>query len=77
MRELLNLLKKLQSDRTKTLVFSQMTRMLDICEVVLADADIKFLRLDGSTPINERQVKLMRIVFVFFSFLNSQIIDYD
>jgi SWI/SNF-related matrix-associated actin-dependent regulator 1 of chromatin subfamily A len=41
--------------RRKTLVFSQMTRLLDIVEVVLHDDDIEFVRLDGSTPIDERQ----------------------
>ena len=31
----------------KTLVFSQMTRMLDIIELALEDAHIDFVRLDG------------------------------
>ena len=37
------------------LVFSQWTRLLDLLEVFLNDVGMKFLRLDGSTPVKERQ----------------------
>jgi SWI/SNF-related matrix-associated actin-dependent regulator 1 of chromatin subfamily A len=37
------------------LVFSQWTRLLDLLEVLLNDMGMVFLRLDGSTPIKERQ----------------------
>jgi SWI/SNF-related matrix-associated actin-dependent regulator 1 of chromatin subfamily A len=37
------------------LVFSQWTRLLDLLEVLLNDMGMEFLRLDGSTPIKERQ----------------------
>lgn len=37
------------------LVFSQWTRLLDLLEVLLNDMGLQFLRLDGSTPIKERQ----------------------
>eukprot|EP01133_Synstelium_polycarpum_P006609 gene6609-7678_t len=39
----------------KILVFSQMTRVLDILEEVLDHAKIPFCRLDGQTPVSERQ----------------------
>ena len=55
MRALLQMLTEITADGTKVLVFSQMTRMLDITEVVLQDAGIDFVRLDGSTPIHDRQ----------------------
>ena len=37
------------------LIFSQWTRLLDLLEILLNDMDIAFLRLDGSTPVKERQ----------------------
>ncbi|EFA82963.1 SNF2-related domain-containing protein [Heterostelium album PN500] len=39
----------------KVLVFSMMTRVLDILEEVLSMQDISFCRLDGTTPVNDRQ----------------------
>jgi SWI/SNF-related matrix-associated actin-dependent regulator 1 of chromatin subfamily A len=54
MQRLMQLLPPLVATGTKSLIFSQMTRMLDILEVVLQDANIAFVRLDGQTPINER-----------------------
>ena len=37
------------------LVFSQWTKMLDIIGALMEDMGLKFLRLDGSTPVRERQ----------------------
>jgi hypothetical protein len=37
------------------LIFSQWTRTLDLLEELLGDLRIDFLRLDGSTPVRERQ----------------------
>jgi len=37
------------------LVFSQWTKIMDLLEVLLQDIDMKYLRLDGSTPVKERQ----------------------
>lgn len=37
------------------LVFSQWTRLLDLLEVLLQDIDLRYLRLDGSTPVKIRQ----------------------
>jgi SNF2 family DNA or RNA helicase len=37
------------------LIFSQWTRILDLLEVLMDSMGLRFLRLDGSTPIKERQ----------------------
>lgn len=52
LREMLALHKE-NGDRV--LVFSQFTKMLDILEAVMRSLDYEFLRLDGSTPVSERQ----------------------
>ncbi|KAI3644645.1 hypothetical protein MP228_010809 [Amoeboaphelidium protococcarum] len=39
----------------KMLVFSQFVIMLDIIEYVLTLCQVKYVRLDGQTPVNERQ----------------------
>ena len=36
-------------------MFSQWTRLLDLLEVLLQDIALKYLRLDGSTPVKTRQ----------------------
>ena len=38
-----------------TLVFSQFTRLLDLAEPKIAAAGLRFLRLDGTTPADERE----------------------
>jgi SWI/SNF-related matrix-associated actin-dependent regulator of chromatin subfamily A containing DEAD/H box 1 len=38
------------------LIFSQWNMILDILEAFLESIDFKYLRLDGSTPIKDRQV---------------------
>lgn len=53
--ELLSLLAKFKADGHKTLVFSQFVMVLDILETVLKNRDISYLRLDGSTKVDERQ----------------------
>lgn len=45
----------LQKEGHRMLVFSQWTRLLDLLEVLLYDMKMPFLRLDGSTPVRERQ----------------------
>ena len=37
------------------LLFSQWTKLLDLLEVLMEDLDMKYLRLDGSTPVRTRQ----------------------
>lgn len=39
----------------RVLVFSQWTRLLDLLEVLLQDINMRYLRLDGSTPVKARQ----------------------
>lgn len=41
--------------KEKVLIFSLFTQMLDILELVLSSLNYKFLRLDGSTQVNDRQ----------------------
>ena len=43
------------SNGDRVLVFSQFTTMMDVLEAVLETLRIKFMRLDGSTKMNERQ----------------------
>jgi SWI/SNF-related matrix-associated actin-dependent regulator of chromatin subfamily A member 5 len=49
------LLPKLQEQGSRVLIFSQMTRLLDILEDYLIWRGYKYCRLDGSTPHEERQ----------------------
>ena len=49
------LLPVLKQQGHKVLVFSQMTRMLDILEHVVRARHWSYLRLDGSTPVATRQ----------------------
>ncbi|XP_019055764.1 PREDICTED: probable ATP-dependent DNA helicase CHR12 isoform X2 [Nelumbo nucifera] len=48
------LLPKLQKAGHRVLLFSQMTRLIDILEIYLQLHDFKYLRLDGSTKTEER-----------------------
>ncbi|KAH1156879.1 hypothetical protein GYH30_029611 [Glycine max] len=48
------LLPKLRRAGHRVLLFSQMTRLMDILEIYLRLNDFKFLRLDGSTKTEER-----------------------
>ncbi|KAL8162208.1 hypothetical protein V2J09_013697 [Rumex salicifolius] len=52
------LLPKLQRAGHRVLLFSQMTRLLDILEVYLKIHDYKYVRLDGSSKTEERGVLL-------------------
>jgi SWI/SNF-related matrix-associated actin-dependent regulator 1 of chromatin subfamily A len=52
---LLNLLKQYKQNGDRALVFSQFTSVMDILGWVFDDHDINFMRMDGSTPIAERQ----------------------
>jgi SWI/SNF-related matrix-associated actin-dependent regulator 1 of chromatin subfamily A len=53
--KLLELLKKYKENGDRALVFSQFTSVMDILSWVFDDHDIAFMRMDGSTPIAERQ----------------------
>ena len=49
------LLKKLYANKSKALIFTQMTRMLDILEIFLNIHGFTYVRLDGSTKVELRQ----------------------
>jgi superfamily II DNA or RNA helicase len=53
-RRLVELLSELGSEGVRTLVFSEFTSLLDLCEPALEAAGLSFLRLDGSTTPGER-----------------------
>lgn len=59
------LLRKLKSDGHRVLIFTQMTKMLDVLEAFLNFHGHIYLRLDGSTKVDQRQVSF----FLFFVFL--------
>ncbi|KAM6545390.1 hypothetical protein CsatB_026126 [Cannabis sativa] len=68
------LLPKLQRAGHRVLLFSQMTRLMDILEIYLRLHEIKFLRLDGSTKTEERGTLLKQFNAPdspFFMFLLS------
>jgi non-specific serine/threonine protein kinase len=46
---------ELQGEGHASLVFSQFTAFLDLCEVSLKKADIKYIRMDGKTPTEKRK----------------------
>ena len=50
------LLHKLKSEGHRVLIFTQMTRMLDILEQFLNFHGHIYLRLDGTTRVDQRQV---------------------
>ena len=52
---LLRLLKGFRDNGHRTLLFSQFTMVMDILELVFGLEGIDFYRLDGSTPISQRQ----------------------
>ena len=54
------LLRSLHADAHRALIFTQMTRMLDILENFLNYHGYKYLRLDGSTSIEQRQALMER-----------------
>jgi SNF2 family DNA or RNA helicase len=57
MKALFTLIERCVAENTRLLVFSQMTRLLDIVECLLEYKGYRFLRLDGQTPVMERQVR--------------------
>jgi SWI/SNF-related matrix-associated actin-dependent regulator of chromatin subfamily A containing DEAD/H box 1 len=53
--KLVELLKKFKENGDRCLIFSQFTSVMDILEWVLQSIDMPFFRMDGSTPIAQRQ----------------------
>lgn len=56
LQTLAKLLRKLEAGGHRALIFTQMTKVLDILEQFLNIHNYKYLRLDGSTKIEQRQV---------------------
>ncbi|KAJ8680257.1 hypothetical protein QAD02_016044 [Eretmocerus hayati] len=64
------LLRNLKSGNHRVLIFTQMTRMLDVLEAFLNYHGYIYLRLDGATRVDQRQVLMERFnndkrIFVF------------
>ncbi|CAI5736940.1 unnamed protein product [Hyaloperonospora brassicae] len=49
------LLPKLEKEGHRVLIFSQWTKLLDLLEVLMSHMSYRYLRLDGSTDVQERQ----------------------
>ena len=58
LRVLDKLLPKLQEQSSRVLIFSQMTRVLDILEDYCLWKQYNYCRLDGQTPHEERQLSI-------------------
>ncbi|XP_011046132.1 PREDICTED: protein PHOTOPERIOD-INDEPENDENT EARLY FLOWERING 1-like isoform X3 [Populus euphratica] len=70
LQELAILLRKLKSEGHRVLIFTQMTKMLDILEVFMNLYGYTYMRLDGSTQPEERQTLMQRFntnpkIFIF------------
>ncbi|XP_071446621.1 helicase domino isoform X2 [Hetaerina americana] len=64
------LLRQLKAGHHRALIFTQMTRMLDVLEAFLNYHGIVYLRLDGTTRVDQRQLLMERFnadkrIFVF------------
>jgi SWI/SNF-related matrix-associated actin-dependent regulator of chromatin subfamily A containing DEAD/H box 1 len=57
-QKLVELLLKFKKNGDRTLVFSQFVLVMDILERVFEQHGIRFLRLDGNTPVADRQALL-------------------
>ncbi|KAL6971215.1 Pharynx and intestine in excess protein 1 [Sarracenia purpurea var. burkii] len=60
LQELSVLLRRLKSEGHRALIFTQMTKMLDILEAFLNLYGYTYMRLDGSTQPEERQTLMQR-----------------
>ena len=56
LQKLYEMLRSLKIDGHRVLIFTQMTRVLDILEIFLSYNGHRYLRLDGSTKIEDRQI---------------------
>ncbi|ORY26167.1 SNF2 family N-terminal domain-domain-containing protein [Naematelia encephala] len=56
LQKLYEMLRDLKSNGHRVLIFTQMTRVLDILEMFLSYNGHRYLRLDGSTKIEDRQI---------------------
>ena len=53
------LLRQLKTDHHRVLIFTQMTKMLDVLEAFLNYHGHRYLRLDGTTRVEQRQVRFV------------------
>ena len=53
---LYNLMMRLRREKRKVLIFTQMTKMLNLLERFLAAKGFSYVRLDGSVPAEKRQI---------------------
>lgn len=65
-----SLLRRLKTGSHRVLIFTQMAKMLDVLEAFLNHHGYIYLRLDGSTKIDQRQLLMERFntdkrIFVF------------
>jgi SNF2 family DNA or RNA helicase len=60
LQELDRLLRRLKSEGHRALIFTQMSRMLDVLEVFLNIHGHTYLRLDGATKVEQRQQLMER-----------------
>ncbi|OWM78962.1 hypothetical protein CDL15_Pgr003133 [Punica granatum] len=60
LQELAILLRKLKSEGHRALIFTQMTKMLDVLEAFISLYGYTYMRLDGSTQPEERQTLMQR-----------------
>ncbi|KAJ7976011.1 protein PHOTOPERIOD-INDEPENDENT EARLY FLOWERING 1-like [Quillaja saponaria] len=60
LQELAILLRKLRSEGHRALIFTQMTKMLDLLEAFINLYGYTYMRLDGSTQPEERQTLMQR-----------------
>ncbi|ORX35665.1 SNF2 family N-terminal domain-domain-containing protein [Kockovaella imperatae] len=56
LQKLYEMLRDLKAEGHRVLIFTQMTRVLDILETFLSYNGHRYLRLDGSTKIEDRQI---------------------
>lgn len=61
-QELAALLQRLKAQGSRALIFTQMTRMLDVLEAFLNLNGHSYCRLDGSTKPEQRQVSMSHFV---------------
>lgn len=54
------LLQRLKAGQHRVLIFTQMTRMLDVLEAFLSHHGHRYLRLDGTTRVEQRQALMER-----------------
>ncbi|XP_026445774.1 protein PHOTOPERIOD-INDEPENDENT EARLY FLOWERING 1-like isoform X4 [Papaver somniferum] len=60
LQQLAVLLRRLKSEGHRALIFTQMTKMLDVLEPFINLYGYTYMRLDGSTPPEERQTLMQR-----------------